>query len=62
MNDNKDKLFPMLQKLNVLDKLSTADKELSAKPLMKRCMQVRPFFFAFTITMTLTTGRFGNQC
>lgn len=39
MNDNKDKLFPMLQKLNVLDKLSAVDKDLSAKPLMKRCMQ-----------------------
>lgn len=39
MNDNKEKLFDMLGKLNVLDKLSAQDKELSAKPLMKRCMQ-----------------------
>lgn len=41
MNDNKEKLFAMLTKLNVLEKLSPTDKELSAKPLMKRCMQVR---------------------
>jgi elongation factor 2 len=39
MNDNKDKLFPMLEKLNVLGKLKADDKELSGKPLMKRIMQ-----------------------
>lgn len=39
MNDAKDKLFPMLDKLNVLSKLKTEDKELSGKPLMKRIMQ-----------------------
>ena len=39
MNDNKDKLFPMLEKLNVLHKLKSEDKELSGKPLMKRVMQ-----------------------
>lgn len=39
MNDNKDKLFPMLEKLNVLGKLKSDDKELSGKPLMKRIMQ-----------------------
>ncbi len=39
MNDNKEKLFPMLEKLNVLSKLKPEDKELSGKPLMKRVMQ-----------------------
>ncbi len=39
MKDAKDKLFPMLEKLNVLNKLKTEDKELSGKPLMKRIMQ-----------------------
>jgi elongation factor 2 len=39
MNDNKEKLFPMLEKLNVLGKLKSEDKELSGKPLMKRIMQ-----------------------
>lgn len=39
MNDAKDKLFPMLEKLNVLSKLKSDDKELVGKPLMKRIMQ-----------------------
>lgn len=39
MNDNKAKLFPMLEKLNVLSKLKPEDKELVGKPLMKRVMQ-----------------------
>lgn len=39
MQDKKDKLFPMLDKLNVLSKLKSDDKELTAKPLMKRIMQ-----------------------
>jgi len=39
MNDNKDKLFPMLEKLQVLNKLKSEDKELTGKPLMKRIMQ-----------------------
>jgi elongation factor 2 len=39
MRDEKDKLFAMLDKLNVLSKLKPDDKELSAKPLMKRVMQ-----------------------
>lgn len=39
MNDNKDKLFPMLEKLGV--KLSKEDREKTGKPLMKRVMQVR---------------------
>jgi elongation factor 2 len=39
MKDAKDKLFPMLEKLNVLTKLKADDKELSGKPLMKRIMQ-----------------------
>ncbi|EFJ20382.1 hypothetical protein SELMODRAFT_418246 [Selaginella moellendorffii] len=37
MNDQKDKLWPMLQKLNVT--LKNEDKELVGKPLMKRVMQ-----------------------
>ena len=41
MNDQKDKLFAMCEKVGVLSKLSAADKELTAKPLMKRVMQVR---------------------
>jgi len=39
MNDNKAKLFPMLEKLDVLKKLKPEDKELIGKPLMKRVMQ-----------------------
>lgn len=40
MNDQKDKLFSMCDKLGISSKLSAQDKELSAKPLMKRIMQV----------------------
>ncbi|CAO2211268.1 unnamed protein product, partial [Urochloa humidicola] len=36
MNDQKDKLWPMLQKLNVTMK---SEKELVGKSLMKRVMQ-----------------------
>ncbi len=39
MQDKKDKLFPMLEKLNVLSKLKKEDLELTGKPLMKRIMQ-----------------------
>ena len=39
MNDNKDKLWPMLEKLKVKDKLKPADLDLLGKPLMKRIMQ-----------------------
>ena len=39
MNDNKDKLWPMLEKLQVKDKLKPADLDLMGKPLMKRIMQ-----------------------
>lgn len=41
MNDQKDKLWAMTDKLGVTAKLSSADKELTAKPLMKRVMQAR---------------------
>ena len=41
MNDQKDKLFAMCEKVGIADKLSAQDKELSAKPLMKRIMQAR---------------------
>eukprot|EP00270_Netrium_digitus_P011688 TRINITY_DN372_c0_g1_i2.p1 TRINITY_DN372_c0_g1~~TRINITY_DN372_c0_g1_i2.p1 ORF type:complete len:860 (-),score=274.97 TRINITY_DN372_c0_g1_i2:458-2989(-) len=37
MNDQKDKLFPMLQKLGV--QLASEAKDLTGKPLMKRVMQ-----------------------
>lgn len=40
MNDQKDKLWAMTDKLDVTKKLSAQDKELTAKPLMKRVMQV----------------------
>lgn len=40
MNDQKDKLFAMCDKLGITSRLSPQDKELSAKPLMKRVMQV----------------------
>jgi elongation factor 2 len=40
MNDQKEKLFAMCEKLGVLSKLSTQDKDLIGKPLMKRVMQV----------------------
>jgi elongation factor 2 len=43
MNDQKEKLFAMCDKVGVLSKLSTQDKELIGKPLMKRVMQVCPF-------------------
>ena len=39
MNDNKDKLWPMLEKLQVKEKLKPADLDLLGKPLMKRIMQ-----------------------
>jgi elongation factor 2 len=39
MKDAKDKLFPMLEKLQVLSKLKSEDKDLVGKPLMKRIMQ-----------------------
>ena len=39
MNDNKDVLFPMLEKLQVKDKLKPQDLDLMGKPLMKRVMQ-----------------------
>jgi elongation factor 2 len=39
MNDNKEKLWPMLEKLGVLSKLKVEEKDLSGKPLMKRIMQ-----------------------
>ena len=42
MNDQKDKLFAMCEKVGIKDKLSAQDKELNAKPLMKRVMQARP--------------------
>ena len=35
MNDNKDKLWPMLEKLKVKEKLKPADFDLMGKPLMK---------------------------
>jgi elongation factor 2 len=41
MEDKKDKLFDMLKKINVYDKLKSEDRELVGKPLMKRVMQVR---------------------
>lgn len=41
MNDQKDKLFAMCDKLGITSRLSPQDKDLSAKPLMKRVMQVR---------------------
>jgi len=41
MEDKKDKLFAMLEKVGVLSKLKAEDKELIGKPLMKRVMQVR---------------------
>ena len=39
MSDNKEKLWPMLEKLQVKDKLKPADFDLLGKPLMKRVMQ-----------------------
>ena len=39
MNDSKDKLWPMLEKLQVKDRLKPADLDLMGKPLMKRIMQ-----------------------
>ena len=37
MNDQKDKLWPMLQKLGVV--MNTDEKELMSKALMNRVMQ-----------------------
>jgi elongation factor 2 len=39
MNDEKDKLFGLLEKLEVLKLLKPEDKDLIGKPLMKRVMQ-----------------------
>jgi elongation factor 2 len=42
MHDQRDKLFAMCEKLGITAKLSSADKKLDGKKLMKRVMQVRP--------------------
>lgn len=39
MNDDRDKLLPMLEKLGIKQKLKQDDFLLSGKPLMKRVMQ-----------------------
>ena len=39
MADDKKKLFSMLEKLGISDKLRTEDKEKTGKPLMKAVMQ-----------------------
>ena len=39
MNDNRDKLLPMLEKLGVKSKMKQDDFALIGKPLMKRVMQ-----------------------
>lgn len=39
MNDDRDKLLPMLEKLGVKSKMKQDDFLLSGKPLMKRVMQ-----------------------
>lgn len=39
MNDNRDKLYAMLEKLGVKSKMKADDLALSGKPLMKRVMQ-----------------------
>jgi elongation factor 2 len=39
MKDNKEKLWPMLEKLGVKQKLKKDDMDLMGKPLMKRVMQ-----------------------
>lgn len=39
MNDNREKLFALLDKLEVLSSLKSEDKDLVGKPLMKRVMQ-----------------------
>jgi len=39
MSDKRDKLFAMLDKLKVTEKLKAEDKDLIGKPLMKRVMQ-----------------------
>ena len=39
MNDNREKLFGLLEKLEVFSKLKPEDKDLVGKPLMKRVMQ-----------------------
>ena len=40
MNDQKDKLWAMCDKLGITAKLSSQDKEQTAKPLMKTIMRV----------------------
>eukprot|EP01023_Acetabularia_acetabulum_P015654 TRINITY_DN1764_c0_g2_i2.p1 TRINITY_DN1764_c0_g2~~TRINITY_DN1764_c0_g2_i2.p1 ORF type:complete len:875 (-),score=217.31 TRINITY_DN1764_c0_g2_i2:416-2704(-) len=39
MNDQKDKVWTMCDKLGITDLLKSEDKELTGKPLMKRIMQ-----------------------
>ena len=39
MADDKKKLFTMLEKLSIIDKVKTEDKEKTGKPLMKAVMQ-----------------------
>jgi len=39
MADDKKKLFTMLEKLSIADKVKTEDKEKTGKPLMKAVMQ-----------------------
>jgi len=39
MNDDKEKLWMMMEKLGIMSKYKNDDKELTGKTLMKRCMQ-----------------------
>lgn len=50
MNDQKDKLWAMTDKLGVTAKLSAQDKDLTAKPLMKRVMQVLILYIPASFT------------
>ena len=45
MADDKKKLFGMLEKLSISDKLKSEDKEKTGKPLMKAVMQVCLYCF-----------------
>ena len=39
INDNKEKLFALCDKLGISSKIKAEDRELTGKPLMKRIMQ-----------------------
>ena len=53
MADDKKKLFSMLEKLSIMDKVKSEDKEKTGKPLMKAVMQASHVFHPVLICLVL---------